>query len=262
MAEFSHRSSREARSSRRRLLAATALVALLILLDVLTGGGVRNLVRSLCATIWNSTTLVSNTISESGYFATHRGLATENASLRARVARYEEQSANYTVLAEENAMLRAALNFSSSENTLTVPVVSSFTSSPYGTFVIGAGVEAGIVAGDVVISSSGFVIGVVSDAQSRTSAVRGVFAPGERIDALLGETALVVSGDGGGNAHASVPLGVAVAEGDPVISPAHGNRAIGVVGKVDAPPASPDQTVYIRLPLNLASLRYVYVAHR
>ncbi len=262
MAEFSHRSSQGAKASRRRLLGATALVVILIVIDVLSGGGVRNLVRSLGAAIWNSTAHVRTSIVESGYFATHRSLAKDNATLRAQVARLEEQAAGYDVLREENAQLRTALNFSTSESTITAPVVSSFTSSPYGTFLIGAGIDDAISTGDLVVSSGGFVIGVASDVQKRTTSVRGVLSPGERIDALLGETALVVLGDGGGNAHASVPLGVVVAEGDPVISPAHGGRAIGVVGKVDAPPASPDQTVYIRVPLNLASLRYVYIVRR
>ena len=69
-------------------------------------------------------------------------------------------------------------------------------------------------------------------------------------------------GDGGGNAHASVPRGIPVHEGDAVIANAYGGRAIGVVGKVVSSPASAEQTVYMRLPVDLASLRYVYILHK
>lgn len=257
--EFSHRSSHEAKQNRRRLMAATALVVVLVVLDMLTGGSVRSLARSLGSSIWQGTERVRAAILESGYFATHRALARENAALRSQVAQYQEKAAGYDVLASENAQLRAALHFSQGENTITAPVVSSFRSSPYGTFMIGAGERDALQVGSAVLSDGGFVLGTVSDVHAKTSMIKAALSAGERIDALIGETAVTIFGDGGGNGHASVPLGIVVTEGTPVVSPAHGGRAIGIVGRIDAPPASPDQTVYVHVPFNLSSLRYVYV---
>jgi cell shape-determining protein MreC len=257
--EFSHRSSSAAKANRRRLLAATALVVVLIGFDFVTAGAVRGLVRSVGSAIWQSSERVRASITETGYFSTHRALARENATLRAQVAQYQEKAAGYDVLESENAQLRAALNFSMGENTITAPVVSSFRSSPYGTFLIGAGEGDLIRVGNAVLSGGGFVLGTVSDVQTKTAAIKSALSAGERVDALIGDTPVAVIGDGGGNGHASVPLGIEIAEGTPVISPAHGGRAIGIVGKIDAQPASPDQTVYVHLPFNLASMRYVYV---
>lgn len=257
--EFSHRSSHSAKANRRRLMAATALVVALVVLDIFTGGSVRSFARSLGASIWQGTERVRTSIRESGYFATHRALARENAALRAQVMQYQEKAAGYDFLETENAQLRAALNFSQGENTITAPIVSSFRSSPYGTFMIGASERDSLRVGSVVLSDGGFVLGTVSDIQAKTTTVKAALSAGGRIDALIGETAVTIFGDGGGNGHASVPLGVALAAGTPVISPAHGGRAIGIVGKIVSAPASPDQTVYIHLPFNLTSMRYVYI---
>lgn len=257
--EFSHRSSPSARANRRRLLAATVLAIVLIVLDTLSGGGVRSLVRTASSSLWLGTENVRTMITESGYFTTHRSLARENAALRALVAKHEEKAASYDALASENAQLRAALNFSAGVSTITAPVVSSYRSSPYGTFLIGAGERDLIRVGSPILSHTGFVLGVVTDVQSKSTVVKSLLASGERVDVLIGETPVTVFGDGGGNGHASLPRGVTISEGSSVVAPAYGGRPIGVVGKVDAPPASPDQTVYVHLPFNLASMRYVYV---
>jgi len=260
--EFSHRSLHSARAGRRRLLFTTILVIVLIVLDALSHGAVRGAVRSVGADIWTGSSDLRADITGTGYFVSHRTLAEENAALRAQVAQYQEKAAGYDVLAQQNAQLQAALSFSSETHTITAPIVSSFTSSPYGTFLIGADAEDGVAAGDLVISDGGFVIGQLADVQTKTSEVRELFSAGEHVDGLVDGTPVTLIGDGGGNAHASVPLGVHVAAGDPIISPTHGGRAVGVVGHIDSSATSPDQTVYVQLPVNLASLQYVYVVYQ
>ncbi len=259
--EFSHRSLHGAKQGRRRLLAITALILVLIVLDALTGGSVRGLVRSFTAGAWEKTERVRNAITDSGYFSTHRALAGENAALRDQIAQYREKAAAYEVLLQENSQLRDALSLAGNHVGMTAPIVSSFKSSPYGSFLIGAGENDPIAAGDLVVTQGGFVVGSVSEVLANTASVKGVFSAGQVTDALLRQGAIVVTGDGGGNAHASVPRGVEVREGDPVIAPMYGHRAIGIVGRVESSATSPDQEVFIRLPVNLTSLRYVFVIH-
>ncbi len=259
--EFSHRSLHGAKEGRRRLFAVTALIVILIVLDALTGGSVRGLVRSFTAGAWERTERVRSAITDSGYFSTHRSLAGENAALREQVAQYREKAAAYEVLLAENAQLRDALSLASGQRGMTAPIVSSFKSSPYGSFLIGAGTDDPIAAGDLVVTQGGFVVGSVSEVLTDTASVKGIFSAGQVTDALLRQHAIVVTGDGGGNAHASVPRSVVVKEGDPVIAPTYGGRAIGIVGRVESSPTSPDQEIFIRLPVNLSSLRYVFIIH-
>jgi cell shape-determining protein MreC len=180
------------------------------------------------------------------------------------LADLEERAAASEALRAENDALRALVNVvgTSSEETgggVTVPVVSSTRSSPYGTFLIGAGVLDGITQNSIVLTSGGFVIGTVTDTASHTAVVTEVFAPAASIDASVNGAPASVLGSGGGNAHTKVPRDLAVAVGDPVFAAVFEQRAIGVVGAVASSSASASQDVYIRLPVNLAALQYVYI---
>lgn len=259
--EFSHRSSHGAKAGRRRLLAVTALVIVLILLDLITGGSVRSLVRSMTASLWAGTERVRSSITNTGYLSSRRALAEDNATLRTENMSLREKAAAHDVLLAENEQLRVALSLAQNRRGVTAPVVSSFRSSPYGSFIVGLGVGDGIAVGDLVVTEGGFVVGVVSDVHTKTSAIEGVFSAGKMTDALIGGTAVVLTGDGGGNAHAEVPRGVEVSEGQGVISLEHGGRALGIVGRIESSPTSPDQKIFVRLPVNLTSLRYVFVLH-
>lgn len=228
---------------------------------MLTGGSVRSLVRSLTAGLWARTESARTAIAHTGFFSSRRALANENATLREANESYREKAAARDVLFAENEQLRAALNLAQNRTGVTVPIVSSFRSSPYGSFIVGLGTGEPIAVGDFALTQGGFLVGVVSDVQANTAAIEGIFSAGKTTDALIGPTAVVVTGDGGGNAHTEVPRGVAVEEGDPVISPTHGGRAIGIVGRVESSPTSPEQKVFIRLPVNLTALRYVFILH-
>ena len=109
------------------------------------------------------------------------------------------------------------------------------------------------------MTSQDFAIGTVTDASAHSSLVTSVFASGATVDALLGTSAAIVTGRGGGNAVASIPREATVSVNDPVVAPSLSSRQIGVVGHVDSNPASAEQIVYIQLPFNLSSLRYVYI---
>ncbi len=247
------------RRARRRLVAATALVIVIFILDALFGGTLAGAIRSLTAGIWSASSSVRQTILQSGYFATHRALARDNALLRDQLAAIQEDAAAYQGLKAENNQLRAFLHMASTSRGITAPVISSFRSSPYGTFLVGAGEADGITEGAIVMSSQDFAIGTVKSVTANTALVAGTFASGQSTDALIGNTAAVVEGRGGGNAVATVPREAVVHEGDSVIAPALGSRQIGIVGHIDASESSAEQTVYIDLPINLSTLRYVYL---
>ena len=259
--EFSHRSLHGAKAGRRRLLFATLFVIVVFIADVATAGSVRGFVRAGAAALWQGTTRVRAGIFESGYFSTRNSLAKANSALREELAQYKEKAAGYDVLTSENAQLRSMLQLSHKERGITAPIVSSLRSSPYGTFTIGAGTSDAVVKGDIVLTEGGFVVGVVSDVQMRTTQARAVLSSGRVTDAIIGGSAVVVTGDGGGNAHAEIPRGIEVRERESVFAPEFGSRPIGIVGKVISSPTSAEQTIYIHLPLNFDAMRYVYIVH-
>ena len=248
---------------RRRLLIATVCVVLIFLVDILSGGALRALVRTGVRPIWGAGSGIVSGIFNSGFFSTRRALERENALLREQLTQSEARAAGYQALKDEHEALQGLLHVVQGARGITAPIISSLSSSPYGTFMIGAGPSDGIALGDLVLagdsSSSGFAIGRISDVRNHTSLVTELFAPNVSTLAVIGGAETTVTGQGGGNARAEVPRDIPVAAGDTVRSPLVGGRPIGLVGAVHADPASASQQVYIGLPVGLSALQFVYV---
>ncbi len=250
---FSYRAVRTPRPGRSRLLIATFLVIALIGVDALFHGAIRNKVRV-------------GAVLASGWAAQVWDAVGGKGERIDGLGQMEERAAAYEAIKQENDELRALLSVVPSgggadpKMGITAPVVSSMRASPYGTFIIGAGSADGIVAGSIVLTSTGFVVGVVGESDLHTTIVREVFAPGAEVDIILRDAPGVARGFGGGNARITIPRGLTVAPGDPITVPGFGQRPVGVVGKVSSSSsASASEEVYVRLPVNLSALSFVYV---
>jgi cell shape-determining protein MreC len=187
----------------------------------------------------------------------------ENEALQEEIARLSLRVAELEGLEDENEELRTIARVAENSSGVGAPVISSMHSSPYGTFLIGAGESNGIKAGALVIAGSkegsGFVIGRASDVSARSSLVVQVFAPEQKTEAMIGKIPLSVEGQGGGNARAKVPRDAQIREGDTVVSARFRGLPIGIVGSIVEDTAGAYQTVYIGLPVNLTTLKFVYV---
>lgn len=247
------------RSGRRRLAYATLLIMVILAIDILSGGAVRAVLQRAASGLWDATGYIRSNIIGSGIFSTRSSLARANESLEKQVDSYTQKAAAYDSLMQENEILRSLLNLTRDTDGITAPIVSSVRSSPYGTFIVRAGERNGISAGDLVVTEGGFVAGVITEVGPSTSVVREVFAGGEKVDSHIGGAAAVSNGRGGGNAIAEIPRGVDVQIGSAVTAPEFGGRPIGVVGNIEADSSSASQTVYLNLPVNLGSLKYIYI---
>jgi cell shape-determining protein MreC len=256
-ATFSY--DRSQREGRRRLLWVTLLIVFLLLVDIASGGRIRGLVKTGAAGLWKLSAHARAGIFESGYFSSRASLAAENAALREALSHAQEDAASYRALQTENQELRSLVHLAAQFPGLTAPIVSSVYSSPYGTLLIGAG--PGVAPGDIALTADGFAVATIESAAAGASTATQVFAPNSTVNVLIGATAAQASGRGGGNARAKLPRDAAVSVGDVVTAPELGGRPVGVVGKVDASPAAAEQTVYISLPVDLASLKFVYIVH-
>ncbi|MDO8576507.1 MAG: rod shape-determining protein MreC [bacterium] len=256
-------SYRQNKSPHRRLFALTVLVIFLFLLDVLTGGSVRHQLRGGAVVLGRWSSYVGASFAGSGVFKTRAALEAQNRSLAEELAQYEERAGAYEVLRAENGELRAFVHLVESTSRevqgVTAPVVSSVRTSPYGTFLIGAGEAEGIVRGSYVLTGGGFVVGTVTDTGAHTATVGEIFAPGASVEAMAGGVTFSAAGSGGGNARAKVPRALSIRINDPVVAPLLGQRPIGIVGSIASSTASASQELFIVLPVNLSSLRYVYI---
>ncbi|HEY4517224.1 MAG TPA: rod shape-determining protein MreC [Candidatus Paceibacterota bacterium] len=247
------------RRQRKQLLIATTLIALVLSVDVFSGGAIRTSLRSLSSAAWGAGSSVLARIGQSGFFSSRASLARENQLLKEEIAMLQLRSAAYSALKQENEHLRAIVHIAQLKQGFTAPVISSLRASPYGTFMIGVGEADGVAKGSLVVGGDGFVIGRIADVSPHRSLVSEVFAPGTSIESSVGGTPVLLTGRGGGNGVGNLPRGTSVSEGDPVLAPTLGQRAIGIVGRVEGGAASASTKIYVRSPVNLESLSFVYV---
>ena len=258
VATFSSYAS-QTRRGRRRLIATTVLAIVLIALDLLTGGGIRSIVRSTIALISNGVTHTENIIFGSGYFVSHASLAAQNTALKDQIATLEEQAALTQSLKDQNQSLASLVHLAQTTVGITAPITSSFVASPYGTFLVGAGSLDGVTVGSIVVTTENVAVGKVSSLSPHVALVTLFLSSGFVVDATLDGASSIVRGLGSGNGKTTVPHGMTVHVGDTVLAPEYGNRPIAVVGHVDTDPSNAAVQVLVGLPVNLSSLHYLYI---
>lgn len=248
------------RRARKRLLIATVVVAVLFIFDMVSGGALRWLARGVSSSVWG----IGSAALGSGFFSSRRALQAENETLKQELSRLEVEAVGLEALESENRELRGIVHIAEGVSGVTAPIISSVRSSPYGTFIVGAGSADGISAGSVVMAGGqgGFVIGQIAEADEHISLVEEVFAPGASAEGSVGGAELIFEGQGGGNARAEAPRAISIAEGDSVTSAMFGGRLIGVVGAVSSDSASAYKSIYVRTPVSLSELQFVYVLEK
>src|SRR3989344_5428496 len=95
-------SYRQNKSRNGRVLAATALVIFLFILDLLTGGFLRHTLRRATVVISQWSAQVGSSITGTGMFSTRASLEAQNRSLAEELAQFEERAGGYEALREEN----------------------------------------------------------------------------------------------------------------------------------------------------------------
>ena len=246
----------------RRLFLVTAVVIIIFAIDFASGGILRGFVRGASVSVWRSGSSIVHSIVGSGFFSSRRALESENSALQQELQRLQMNSAEIIVLREEVSALRSLMHLKERDSGITAGIVSSVTSSPYGTFVIGAGEDIGVAVGDLVLSGAGgqsFVIGRVSETSELHSLVTETLAPGAHIEIQVRGAPFTLEGRGGGNARFEVPTTLVVEVGDFVFAPDLGGRSVGLVGAIHEEPSAAYKDIFLRDIVPISSLRFVYV---
>jgi len=253
-----YRSVRTPPRERRILMMVTVFIIFLVFADFVTGGIVRSALHRAVAVFSRSASGVGEVIG-TDVFSSKSKLQSKVDSLEAELAAYRARDSAYKAVQDENEALKKMVHFADEGPGITAPVLLSFSASPYGTFMIGTGSAGGVREGAIVRAADGYAVGTVVEADMQTAIVKEFFAPSEKVEVTIGSAAVTLEGYGGGNARGQAAREAVIAEGDIALSPAHKGLPVGVVGKVVADPANSFTQVYVRLPENLAELKFVYV---
>lgn len=265
--EYSNRSFRGAnsRKSRSSFLGAIALlvaIGLLFAVDRFSGGIIHEFVRATGGAARSLAASGAASITESGFFASRSSLARDNEELRREIALHAERIAQAEFLRSENDALKEMARLAEDEAGISARIVSSFESSPYGTFLIDAGSADGVQVGSIVLTPGGFILGEVTSVSGESASVHSLFSPQRTVALFVGDAAFTADGQGGGNARAEVAREMNIPVGAAVVAPQYGGRNAGTVMHVETASSSATAILSIRIPVNLDTLRFVYVVGR
>lgn len=206
---------------------------------------------------------VKQAITNNVTLQTKKSLIEENRKLKSRVETLVINEISNDILREENISLKEILGRSIYNNAILASVLVRPNSTLYDTFIIDIGGNNNVVNGDYVIINGDVVIGYVEETYSNTSLVKLFSSPGEETDIIIGEDniATIAHGVGGGNFTVSLPRGVVVKVGDPIITPTIETQLFATVEEIISNPIDSFQTILFKNPVNISNIRFVQVMH-
>lgn len=188
------------------------------------------------------------------------------AELRVLEEREREMRAHedvYEALQKENERLRTLLGRTSQHTVTHAAVLSHSAATLYDTMLIDVGSRDGVVSGQLVVAADSVALGAVTRVQSNTSVVTLFSAPNETTQLVLlhGTTTASVTakGHGGGELRVEAPRELAMSEGDSALLPAFHPYVIADVRHIAFAPEDALQTLYLGVPVNVSSVRFVTV---
>jgi cell shape-determining protein MreC len=212
---------------------------------------------------WSVEAVVADNVG--GVFALFRSksaLEAENKKLQDSLDLVAAESYSRELLRTENEELKAKLGRSSEFELILARVLVSPAVSPYDTLIVDAGADHGIVPHMEVFGDGDFKIGEVTRVFARSAVVSLYSTSDAELSVVIGSSSLpaIARGAGGGNFRVTLPKGAEVTVGDAVEIPALAPEYAGVVDAILRPEGSSLQTVFVKLPFNLFTLKWVYLA--
>ncbi len=195
------------------------------------------------------------------YVRERNELEAEIVGLKEELAAQSGDRATIGKLAAENEELRALLGDMPDERIL-AGVIARPPRTPYDVLVLDRGSDHGVKEGAIVYHVRDHALGIIGRVFPRMSLVTLFSSPGvESTVYLYGSDVYAYAyGEGGGAIRISLPQGIVVNEGDPVVLPSLHMGDLGVVERVVSVPTQPEQSAYLTFPVPIQSLRTVTVS--
>lgn len=194
----------------------------------------------------------------------HESAQTEVERLRAEVAALNVQVADRSFLYDENLRLKERLGrVPEGKQTTLAVVLLRPPGTPYDTFILDVGTKDGVAVGDLVFASGSVVLGKITEAYHSTARATLFSAPGAKHEALIfsegGSIPVALEGQGAGSFVGKIPQGTPIEVGQTVIFANIMPVLAASVSYVEAREGESFQTVYMHMPINPFTLRYVEV---
>jgi cell shape-determining protein MreC len=188
-------------------------------------------------------------------------LVVENNELRREVADLQGDRIVARALSDELRAYRLSVGRSDRETYILGSILTKPPLSPYDTFMIDVGYEGSVSVGDLVVSPGGVALGFVDEVYQEVSRARLFSSPGVKHTATFSEPRLHVEviGKGGGMFTAVVPRDTDIQNGAVALLPQFQKHPFAELLHSVVSPADAMRTLYLRNPVNVNELGFVYV---
>ncbi len=161
---------------------------------------------------------------------------------------------------EENNELRELLSASSSKKIL-AGVIARPPYTPYDTIVLDRGSDDGVAVHAPVYYGAGMALGYVRAVTAHSALVTLFSSPGVETTVYVygAQVFTTAYGEGGGIVRISVPQGIPLEVGKPVILPSIDTGVLGTIHEIQSIPSEPEQHAYVTFTTPLQSIRIVGV---
>ena len=260
----SFRHDNERKAKRKKILGILLCTSLLLLIfrtpvSLYLSNGVHIVARPLLVVEAYFSDMFAGTFY---FFASKQSLAEENARLTSALDLVLLESYSREMLRRENEELKSALLRHEGKNLLVARVLASpGVGAPYDSLVIDVGESDGLALGTRVFIDGDFVIGEITQLFMRSAVVTLYSSSGNEIAVTVGTSSIptIAYGVGGGNFRIVLPRGLDIVVGDIVDIPSLSLEYAGVVDAVRKNEGSSLQDIFFKLPINMHSLRFVYI---
>ncbi len=235
---------------------------LLFLLTYFFPQGVKNVFYFVSRPVFASRNFVANSVKNKiGYFAFKNDLIKKNIQLEDELTSYKLKEIDYNIVLKENEELKNLMGRSGTSNKVLSKILSKPPISPYDVFLIDVGLSNGFAKGDKVYLSGNIIIGTIVLVTTKTSLITLFSNGGQRQEATNTRTGTTyeLTGRGGMNFQLEVPKEADIILGDvfeyPLLSPS----IIGSVYYIDTNSQSSFKTIFLKIPGNVFSSKWVFV---
>ena len=224
---------------------------------------VNTLMHRIGSGLWSSRSFADSQLEQTSNLLTQSKshIIERNQKLEEEVRFYKLQAWESLVIRRERDALYEQLGYvADTGNTHTARVISYPPHSRYDTIIIDQGQSDGVEVGQHVYAGGAVIIGRIVDTTKQTAVVELLSTSGVETTVRIIEADIVGEsvGHGGGSMIVELPQALEIKEGYHVLHVATGD-IIGVVGEVDSDEREPFQSVYVRNPLNVQHIEWVYI---
>ncbi len=239
-----------------RIVVVCGIFIILFFFSKFFGDGVSRVVSPLySARVWftHSQSVIPT------FFRSRVELSREIEELRSKLAQTIDHTERFSVLEEENALLRG-LQIDIYPDRIVADVVRRPSETPYDTILIHAGAVEGVKEGSLAYAGVA-VVGVVGRVFEKSALVvlfstAGVVSP----TYIYGPNVFAhAEGMGGGVLRVSVPQGIKLSVGDSVVVPAKGSGVYGAIEYIESDESKPEQYAYVTQRPSVHELRFISI---